>query len=372
MAFDNSNVLNRTAEEKNDIIARRRAAMFGNPVGGTGNTLTAAVFPKGERINLPIDLIDENPDNASIFSLDNIDELSGNMDDVGFMGAVLVFEKPDGRYELYAGNRRLLARKKQGLKDIPAIIDPMPDAVKKAKMLLSSNIHQRKLTPYELAKAIDYYRSHVLRPSGFEGDTINACADYFMMSRANIKRLIAINKIIPELQELTKNPSFPFTSLEKATGFTEEEQKELYREIIDYQKANPELEISHNYILQSVNFIKSKRDRIQKKEADESIATGKTILEPPVKTERESSVIPELNKEPLANKSHLIPNVTVTPKAPKKPPLLPLIKTYSIRLKEIDLKEYRIESTEDIIREIEKMEASLKTLRENIASLDTK
>jgi len=368
MAFDNSNVLSANTKEQEEKRRERMAAMFGRTTSG----VAAAVFPKGERVNLPIDLIDKNPDNASIFSLENIDELSGNMDDVGFMGAVLVFEKPDGRYELYSGHRRWLARKQQGLPDIPAIIEPMPDEILKAKKLLSSNIQQRELTPYELAKAIDYYRNHVLRPSGFEGDTIDACAEYFMKSRANIKRLIAINKVIPELQELTKNPSFPFTSLEKVTGFTEEEQKELYREIIDYQKANPELEISHNYILQSVNFIKSKRDRIQKKEADESIATKKPILDTPVKTEHESSAIPELNKEPLANKSHLIPNVSVTPKTPKKPPLLPLIKTYSIRLKEIDLKEYRIESAEDIIREIEKMEASLKTLRENIASLDTK
>jgi len=44
-----------------------------------------------------------------------------------------------------------------------------------------------------------------------------------------------------------------------------------------------------------------------------------------------------------------------------------------IYIEEYDIdKQTSIESAEDIIREIEKMEASLKTLRENIASLDTK
>lgn len=367
MSFENIDALNRTEEENNDLIAQRRMAMFGNRVSGTNTT--AAVFPIGEKVNLPVDLIDENPDNKEIFSLDHIDELAENMKDIGFTGAIDVFAKPDGRYETSAGHRRLLAVLKNKGATIPAIIQPMPDEITRAKKLLSTNIHQRNLSPYEYCKAIDYYRKKVLKPSGFTGDTIKECSRYFMKSPATVKRYIAISKIIPELQELTKNPMFPYSVFEGITKWSEEDQRELYQDIEDYKKANPEMEVSQKYIIQQINFIESKRHR--------KAIIAKTNMEngSDVKPSADSALpVNPISKEQKENAQSLFDGEIRTPHevlnasrgTKKLLPLIPLLKTYALKLGELNLEEYDCSSKEATIELLDKLIETITEIKEKI------
>lgn len=379
MSFDNNDVLNRSEEDRVELLRRRKEAIFGNRT--QDSNVTSAVFPMGERVNLPIELIDENPDNREIFSLDNIDELAENMNDIGFTGAIDVFAKDNGRYEISAGHRRKLAVMKNNQTTISAIISPMPDDITKAKKLISTNLHQRTLTPYEFSKMVEYYRKKVLIPSGFKGNTIEECSRYFMKSVATIKRYIAISKLIPELQELTKSLTFPYAVFEQITQWEKEEQMELYNRIMDYKKANPELDVSQKYILQEINFIKKKKERVfvspEQNFAGANEPTFKTLSETqnaknfsepvpadiklPVKTlntnNTESASAQKGNIKPIENKPQREKQLT---------PIIPLIKTYSLRLKELDLEAYNITPKESTLDALDTLIATVTDLKKQI------
>ena len=382
MSFDNNDVLNRSEEDRAELLRRRKEAMFGNRTSDSNTT--SAVFPMGERVNLPIELIDENPDNREVFSLDNIDELAENMNDIGFSGAIEVFAKDDGRYEISAGHRRKLAVMKNKQSTIPAIISPMPDEITKAKKLISSNIHQRTLTPYEYSRAVEYYRNKVLVPSHFKGNTIEQCSKYFMKSVATIKRYIAISKLIPELQELTKNPTFPYASFEQITQWEQEEQMELYNRIMDYKKANPELDVSQKYILQEINFIKKKKEREFVSTAQAIAESNESVIQesPGIQRDKTSSEpIPADIKLPV--KTLDINNMSTTPASkgsikpaenkPKRekqlPPIIPLIKTYSLRLKELDLETYNVLPKESTLDALDNLISAINDLKNKIEEM---
>ena len=255
MAFGYNNATLTTDNERAERRRQREAAMFGKP----GTQRSGAVYPIDEKVNLPIELIDENPDNRKIFNMRHIEEFAESMDDLGFSGAIEVYQKEDGRYELISGNRRMLAMLMRGEKTIPAIIYPMPDNVFKAKKLLSANIHNRELTPLDYARAIEYYISDVLVPTGFKGDKYKACAKFFLKSETSIKRYMAISIMIPELQAYADDEQFPYTAFDKARTFSKEEQYELCDEIKKFQNANPDIKISQTYVEQIINHIKNKR-----------------------------------------------------------------------------------------------------------------
>lgn len=211
---------------------------FDNALGNT--VLQEALQTTEESTNIPeivyvdIDQLDENPDNQEIFNMDEIELLARSIKDNGFTGAIEVFKKPDGRYEISSGHRRVRAMKLLKRDKVPCLVTMMPDDVVRAKKLLDSNITNRKLHPLDYARSIDYYVENILVPSGFEGNVEDKCAEYFNISKSAVYKYRSLNKMIPELQKLADNPNVPFTGLVSAHRLSEEGQKELCDTISRY------------------------------------------------------------------------------------------------------------------------------------------
>lgn len=229
--------------------------------------------------NIDVSLIDSNPDNENIFGYDDneMEALVETIKNDGFNGAINVFAKSDGRYEIYSGHRRYLAALKNGYKTIPCNIKEEPDEATKAKLLINSNIFNRKLSPLRIARSIDYYDKNVLSVDKtlYEGRKRDALAHHFRVTHSTIHRYTALLKLIPELQKLVDEPNFPYNIFMSITTLDEDMQREVYYGLQKMAENEDISTLSKTLIDQYVNkCIRIKSEKEQEEQYQEEINTN--------------------------------------------------------------------------------------------------
>ena len=274
---------------------------------------------------IDMNLIDPNPDNDTIFNMDALEYLAKGIKEEGFIGAIEVIAKPDGRYEISSGHRRYKAMELLREKEIPCIIVHNMDSIVKAQRLLSSNIKNRILKPMDYARAIRYFKENVGKPQLLKlkekrlnneplgenaDDTLEKiCTKYFNMSLANLKRYESLLKLIKPLQDLTNEVEFPYSSLSPAATLSDVQQRELYENIKEHIRHNDSNKISGLRVSQMIDSIKA-RDKYKKQEngltkrdkeqqmlqSDSKIVFEKTIL-----NNTDSDVFKSNNKKDISN-----------------------------------------------------------------------
>ena len=122
-----------------------------------------------------------------------IEDLAKSIEKQGLLSPITVFQKPDGRYSLVAGQRRLLACRKLGWSMIPAIVrDTMTDADATAISLIE-NVHRADMNPRDKALAFKAL--------------LDKFGDFQSVSRetgvgvSTIRKYIQLLDLAPELQE---------------------------------------------------------------------------------------------------------------------------------------------------------------------------
>ena len=228
-------------------------------------------------INVPLDQIDENPDNEKTFNMEKVDSIARSIEQVGWFGSISVFKKPDGRYEISSGHTRFRAMKKTGAETIPCSVSPYPDEFKRGLMLLSSNINNRVMLPLDWAKSIDYYYELMKKAKkdfgkgdqSYTGRLRDNAAEFFDMSPVNIHRYHSLLNLIPQLQEMANDPEYPYSAFVSAASMTNEEQELLYSTICEEVENNKKRAdsiptLSRARIEQIINGIKQKPDEAQK------------------------------------------------------------------------------------------------------------
>lgn len=114
------------------------------PVAKKGNEAVSMV---------QVGLIDPNPfQPRKEFSDSELEELAQSIKQQGVITPVTLRQMPDGRYQLVAGERRLRASKKAGLKEIPAYVRTATD-IQMMEMALVENIQRSDLNAIEVAQA---------------------------------------------------------------------------------------------------------------------------------------------------------------------------------------------------------------------------
>lgn len=109
--------------------------------------------PSGPRIRMiPLGKIDPNPQQARS-ELGNIDELMASIKAKGVLEPILVRPKND-RYEIIAGERRYVASKRIGLKEIPAIEMLVKDN-EAMELALIENLQRKDLDVFEEADGLN-------------------------------------------------------------------------------------------------------------------------------------------------------------------------------------------------------------------------
>ena len=128
------------------------------------------------------------------FDEDKINELSLSIAKHGVLSPILVRETGAGGYELIAGERRLRAAKKAGLKTLPCLIDSAEDQTS-LELALIENLQREDLNPIEEARGYDRLK----REFNLSQDNISEVTGKARSSVANSMRLLNLPQSIIDL-----------------------------------------------------------------------------------------------------------------------------------------------------------------------------
>jgi len=204
----------------------------------------------GPRIRMiSINKIDPSPNQART-ELGDIEELMASIKAKGILQPIIVREK-NGRYEIIAGERRCIAAKNVGLKDIPCIEMNVSDN-EAMEIALIENLQRKDLGVFE------------------EADGLNALADMYGYShkqisekigkaRSTITEIISISKIPKAIRNLCEEFSIKSrgTVIEIAK---QESEDNMYRLITEIKKRELKREDTRDLS----KMIKGKEKKIDK------------------------------------------------------------------------------------------------------------
>ncbi len=180
----------------------------------------------GPRIRMiELEQIDPNPHQART-ELGNIQELMDSIRSKGVLEPILVRSKGT-RFEIIAGERRFIASKNIGLKEIPCIEMDVEEN-EAMEIALIENLQRKDLDLFEeadgLQSLIDLYGYHHQQVSEKIGK-----------ARSTITEILSITRIPASVRETIKSsPAFSrSTIIEIAKQKTEDDMQRLVKEIVD-------------------------------------------------------------------------------------------------------------------------------------------
>ena len=140
--------------KKKSALGRGLSVLLNN-----SDSYSVDINPTEEKIKvgvvaIPIKQITTNPyQPRSNFSDENITELANSIKNLGIVQPITVRKIGDDKFQLIAGERRLRASKKIGLKAIPSFIKNSNDE-EMLEIALVENIQRKDLDPIEIALSL--------------------------------------------------------------------------------------------------------------------------------------------------------------------------------------------------------------------------
>ena len=165
---------------------------------GLGRGLVAMLDPSTAAqpyVQLPVDRVDPNPRQPRRnMDAEALAALTRSIAADGVVQPIVVRERPDGRYELIAGERRWRAAIAAGLTTIPAVVRNAPD---RDALLLAivENVVREDLNPVEVA------RGYAALADGY-GLTVLEIAERVGRSRSAVSNLLRLLELPDDVLEL--------------------------------------------------------------------------------------------------------------------------------------------------------------------------
>jgi ParB family chromosome partitioning protein len=180
----------------------------------------------GPRLRMiPIEKIDPNPHQARC-ELGNIGELQDSIKSKGILEPILIRAKGN-RFEIIAGERRFLASRNIGLKELPCIEMDVEDN-EAMEIALIENLQRKDLDIFEEADGLqalaDIHQYHH-----------QDISDKIGKARSTITEILSIAKIPKNVRDIIRETGVfsRTTIIELAKQKTEEDMLKLAREIVD-------------------------------------------------------------------------------------------------------------------------------------------
>ena len=159
----------------------------------------------------------------------------------GIVSPVIVrpLENTIDEYEIISGHRRVMASRKAGITEVPALVVSL-DRDAAAIVLVDSNLHREHILPSEKAFAYKM-KAEALAHKGFRADLTSEqlapklateqIAEDVGTSKDTIKRYIRLTNLIPEILKYVDEGRISFTPAVELSYLNEQEQHDLLEQI---------------------------------------------------------------------------------------------------------------------------------------------
>jgi len=176
-----------------DRASREPVPTENAPEGSPG--AEAAAAPRAGLTEVGIDdVVTSRYQPRRIFDEEALNELAASIRSQGLMQPVVLRTRPQGGYELIAGERRWRAARIAGLAHIPAVLREVTDEQASA-MALIENIQREDLNPLEEAQALDRLKEEF-------GLTQQQVADAVGKSRVAVTNLLRLLNLSPPVRDM--------------------------------------------------------------------------------------------------------------------------------------------------------------------------
>ena len=168
--------------------------------------------------NIPLDMIDEGELNEYIFRRKEEGDIETLKDIIvknGFDDPLGVYQKDDGRYEIYSGHRRFLAVKELGWTTVPAVIRPYDkDKLALIRRLGASNLGSLDVTPMQMARLVSE-TAKIIEENGIKGNKAELVAETLGcgLTRSSVIKYMTLLHFIPALQDKDDAGIVPYSAL---------------------------------------------------------------------------------------------------------------------------------------------------------------
>ena len=153
--------------------------------GGGGETPSVS----GGVMQASVDSIARNPRQPRVqFDAQELDELAASIREHGVIQPIIISPGKDGNYILIAGERRLQAAKKAGLRTVPAIVRQASDR-QLLELALIENVQRADLGPLEEADAYQ----HLVQDFGLSQEQVAERVGKSRVAVTNTLRLLGLS-----------------------------------------------------------------------------------------------------------------------------------------------------------------------------------
>ena len=172
---------------------------------------------------------------------EEMDALAESIKAHGVVSPIIVrpLENTTDEYEIISGHRRVMASRKAGITEVPALIVSL-DRDAAAIVLVDSNLHREHILPSEKAFAYKL-KAEALAHKGYRTDLTSVqvaprlateqIAEDAGTSKDTIKRYIRLTNLIPEILEYVDEGRISFTPAVELSYLNEQEQYDLLEQM---------------------------------------------------------------------------------------------------------------------------------------------
>ena len=173
---------------------------------------------------------------------EEMEALAESIKEHGIVSPVIVrpLENATDEYEIISGHRRVMASKKAGISEVPALVVSL-DRDAAAIVLVDSNLHREHILPSEKAFAYKM-KAEAMKHQGWRSDltspqvvaksrTTEMVGADTGDSHEQVRRYIRLTNLIPEILQYVDDGRISFTPAVELSYLNEVEQQDLLEQI---------------------------------------------------------------------------------------------------------------------------------------------
>ena len=173
---------------------------------------------------------------------EEMEALAESIKEHGIVSPVIVrpLENTTDEYEIISGHRRVMASRKAGITEVPALVVSL-DRDAAAIVLVDSNLHREHILPSEKAFAYKM-KAEAMKHQGWRSDltspqvvaksrTTEMVGADTGDSHEQVRRYIRLTNLIPEILQYVDDGRISFTPAVELSYLNEQEQQDLLEQI---------------------------------------------------------------------------------------------------------------------------------------------